>query len=121
MDAITTLIGSVPFVAQKQDGTTEDVQIHTIKLKDFRRLAIVIGDYHAMAEVFCNRPRGWGETLTDESIDAIITEGKGKMNVDFFVRWCRDQAEFIAAVNPAAVAPAGPSTSGLPTSPRSPG
>jgi hypothetical protein len=39
-----------------------------------------------LVELFCDRPKGWSDSITPESFEKVVQEGE-RMNTDFFVRW----------------------------------
>lgn len=90
------LFGSetVPIIrlVRKQDGTTdqisESVAVQVLPVKKFPTLAGSLEDEYAMAEIFCDKPKGWADDLTNDSLEAIITKGEA-LNDDFFSRWAR--------------------------------
>ena len=87
---MTTLLGGIKFTATKLDGSTEEIFIRQLPIKEFPVLRDHLGDELAMLEIYCAQPKGWAAMLMPASHDAVITEAE-KLNRDFFLRWVERQ------------------------------
>lgn len=52
------------FKAEKQDGSTEQVEVLFPMTAQINELATSVGDADRLIEIFCERPRGWANSLT---------------------------------------------------------
>src|SRR5688572_11114890 len=91
-NSIATLCGGIDYTATKRDGSSETVQILQLPIKQFPAYSKVLTDEPALVDLLTGKPKGWSETLTNESFEQIVQEGK-KLNADFFERWLRRQFE----------------------------
>ena len=83
---VATLLGGLPLKVTYQDGSSEELTIKQLPVKQMLPLLKAIDDEPAMAELFCGKPEGWSASLTPESFELVVEEGD-KLNRDFFVRW----------------------------------
>jgi hypothetical protein len=88
MDKNIILFGGEKCLAEHLDGSSEEVSVRILSVKSFPALMESLEDECAMAEVFCDKPKGWGESLTLPSLEAIVVKGE-TLNDDFFSRWAR--------------------------------
>lgn len=82
----TLLGGYTVKVAFNVGSSTEDVLVRQLPIKSFPALLAAADDEYKMAELYCDKPSGWAETLTLNSLEAVINEGE-RVNQDFFSRW----------------------------------
>jgi len=81
----------------------ETVRVRAIKVKQCEEYARTIEDECLRAEFVCGKPAGWAETLTRESVEAII-EADTEINLDFFSRWLRRKAALAERIQPGSTA-----------------
>lgn len=81
-----TLLGHTDLTVTLLDGSTEQVQVRQLPIREYPAYLAAQLDEAAMVEMICAKPAGWADTLTHESIESIVTEGD-RMNADFFGRW----------------------------------
>lgn len=82
---LTDLLGFVETDVLHIDGQTERVRVRQLPVKDMPRYLAVLEDEPATVELFCDKPKGWAETLTPEAFNDIMTKGEG-MNLDFLAQ-----------------------------------
>ncbi len=61
-------------------------EVRCLRIRDFPRLLSVVDDEGAAAEVYAGKASGWADTLSDESVVAVVEAGE-KLNDGFFVPW----------------------------------
>jgi hypothetical protein len=106
----TTLTGGNEFSITKRDGTNETVFVRQLAIKEFPKFLQVQDDELEMIDFACGKTKGFAETLSPESHEALIAQIE-KVNGDFFSRWLarrRTRVERIVpdAFEKAIVAPA---------------
>lgn len=79
-------MGGKDFPVTKKDGTIETVFIRELGVNEFPRFAKVQNDEQEMIEFVCDKLKGFAQTLTLESHEALVEEIE-KVNGDFFSRW----------------------------------
>lgn len=84
----TALFGGEPIEIKLADGTPEIVNVRILPVREFPRLAMDIENEAHRIEVFCAKEKGWADTLSRESHEALIAKGD-ELNADFFIRWVR--------------------------------
>lgn len=90
-------------VDKARDESQESVRVNAIKVKECEAYARTIEDECLRAEFVCGKPAGWADTLTRESVEAII-EADAEINLDFFSRWLRRKAELAERIQPGSTA-----------------
>ena len=73
---------------QKLDGSSQDVFVRLVPVREFPRLLGAMEDEVELAEIFCAQPKGWADSLAPESLEAVVIRGD-KLNDDFFSRWAK--------------------------------
>jgi non-ribosomal peptide synthetase component F len=81
-----TLRGGTTVRVTHHDGSTGDVLVRQLPIRDFERWLTVMDDEPRVVELFTEHSEGWGDTLTPESLETVVTEGE-RLNRDFFERW----------------------------------
>ena len=82
---LTTLLGFVELNIILIEDTKEIVKVRQLKMRQMPAYQAVFNDEGATIELFCERPKGWADTLTPESWEQIIIEGE-KLNLSFLER-----------------------------------
>jgi hypothetical protein len=85
-NSITTLLGGVDFEAAKLDGSTEAVRIRQLGIRHLPKYLEVFEDEAASIELFCDRPKGWADTLSLQSCNEILERGEA-LNLDPLTRY----------------------------------
>jgi hypothetical protein len=86
LNKTTALFGGETVSVQKADGSTEEIFVRIVPIKEFPRIMVNLENESALAEIYCNKPAGWSDSLPNESIQTLINLGE-KLNDDFFVSW----------------------------------
>jgi hypothetical protein len=73
----------------------ENVKVRQIPISRIQDFIFAMGNEAALIEVYCDRPKGWADTLTMESASAIADKGQ-ELNVPFFAAWFRRQLKWRA-------------------------
>jgi hypothetical protein len=88
---LVTIAGGVEMeVAYQNNGDKETVKVRQIPISKIQSLVMAIGNEADLIELYCDKPKGWADTLRLES--AIAIAGKGQeLNLPFYERWFRIQ------------------------------
>ena len=81
-----TLLGGVEIEVNLVAGGTEKVFVRQIPVRLMRQMLAYLEDENRLIELFCDRPKGWSDSITVESFEKVVQEGE-RLNTDFFVRW----------------------------------
>ena len=79
------------------DGTSEFVLIRKIGIRKLSVLAQVWGNEPKEIALYAGKNEAWVETLTDESFETAIEEGR-LLNTKAFAKWFRRQAQTMEAL-----------------------
>lgn len=90
-NGMATLYGSVDVTATFTDGRTETVKVRQLSIRLVEKLAACRQDEAKAIELYCDKPEGWADTLTQASFTEIITKAE-EINRDFFSQWLARQA-----------------------------
>lgn len=80
------VLGGQEIVINRIDGVSEKVFVRQLPFRLFPALMSAMDDEPAMVELFTDRAKGWSDTLSPESFEAVVETGE-KVNADFFGRW----------------------------------
>jgi hypothetical protein len=83
-------------------GATEVVNVRLVPLTKVAQYFDTIGDIHAFVEFVTDMPKGWAETLDDDSLYAIDELGKAQ-NDPRFARLLARQKKTLQGVKPMAI------------------
>jgi hypothetical protein len=84
---LVTIAGGVEMeVAYQNNGDKETVKVRQIPISKIQDYAAVIYNDAEAIEFYCDKPKGWADTLTMDSASAIADKGL-ELNGDFFDRW----------------------------------
>lgn len=99
--SMETVLGGVDATVLLLNGTKEQVKVRQVPVRELPRLLIATGnaDEAAMAEVYCNKPTGWADTILPAEVERIVIEGD-RINADFFARWLARRNEREARLFP---------------------
>jgi len=70
----------------KTDKSVELVEVKQLPVKKYPDLLAAVDDEPKTVEIFCDKPTGWSDSLTNESIEQLLEEGNA-LNRDCFSRW----------------------------------
>jgi hypothetical protein len=87
--------GGVELEVTHMDGSKETVSVRQIQLSRFAQYALLVswGHQAEMIELYCDKPKGWADTLTPESARAVADKGQ-EINLPFFKAWSRHQKKW---------------------------
>ena len=98
----------------------ETVRVRQLPIKLYPRMLECVDDEAALVELYCDQPKGWAETLSLDSFEAIVAEAD-KLNADFFSRWVARRLGRMERVKPGITERMlGAASSSLTTPPKSP-
>ena len=85
-------------------GKKELVNVRLIPISRFGEFSFYLSRNNegAMIELYCDKPAGWADTLTPESIEALANKGLD-INGDFFSKWFVRTVKWRQATAPDAV------------------
>ncbi len=86
MENLTMILGGEDLQVTKRDGSQETVRVRELKISELPKYSMVIDDEAKTAELLCGKEAGWADSLTRESLVAVIEKGDG-LNMDFMARW----------------------------------
>jgi len=77
----------------KRDGSREAVLL--LPLKDVRDFFVHIANEVKLTELFCAKPEGWGEALTDESVVEVLRAAEQMNDARIKDGWRRIEGEVL--------------------------
>jgi hypothetical protein len=92
-DDLITIAGGVELEATQLDGSKETVKVRQIPVSKINAFLSAMGNEAELIELYCDKPKGWTDTLTLESASAIADKGQ-EINLPFFSAWFRRQAKW---------------------------
>jgi hypothetical protein len=93
-DEVVTVAGGVEMEVHFQNnGTSELVKVRQIPISKVQDFLMTMGNEAHSIEIYCEKPKGWADTLTLESATAIADLGQ-KLNRPFLRAWWRRQARW---------------------------
>jgi hypothetical protein len=97
---VQKVAGGVEIEVTYEDGTKEFVKVRQIKIiKEFDAYLRAQDDESAEVELVCSKPKGWAETLTAESFDAVAEKSQ-ELNLPLFRNRYRRLQARSEAMNP---------------------
>lgn len=58
------------------DGSKETVKVRSIPPSKIQALVIALANEAVLIELYCDKPEGWADSLTIESVNAIADKGQ---------------------------------------------
>jgi len=96
-DELITVAGGVELEVkfQSDNGTErfEMVKVRQIPISKIPTFLLAMGDEAATIELYCDKPKGWADTLSVESANEIADKGQ-ELNLPFLNAWWRRQAKW---------------------------
>lgn len=95
-----TVEGVSRMAVTKTDGSTENVAVRQLNLRQLQEYLKNEQDLPACAELFCAKKAGWADTVTMRSTLAVVAEGR-RLNSDFlaeFLAFQKDQEGWVKSV-----------------------
>jgi hypothetical protein len=91
-DELVTVAGGVEMMVHYQNnGASETVKVRQIPISKVQDFLLGMANEALAVELYCDKPKGWADTLTLESASAIADKGQ-ELNRPFFQAWGRRQA-----------------------------
>jgi hypothetical protein len=93
-EELITVTGGVELeVAYQNNGEKEIVKVRQIPVSKIGNFIMALANEAEAIELYCDKPKGWADTLKIESASAIADKGQ-EINLPFFVAWFRRQAKW---------------------------
>lgn len=67
--------GNLPEGADAAQWLESPVQVRALPIRALQRYLEISGDDAAVVELYCDKPEGWADCLTVESVEAILEKG----------------------------------------------
>lgn len=97
---LITIAGGVELeVAFQNNGAKEIVKVRQIPISKIQAFIFSMTDESAAIELYCDKPKGWADTLTVESASAIADKGQ-ELNLPFFAAWFKRQMKWRESQQP---------------------
>jgi len=91
---LITLAGGVEMeVTFQNNGAGEKVKVRQIPISKMQEFILAMGDESHSIELYCDKPKGWADTLSVESANAVADKGQ-EINVPFLQAWWKRQAKW---------------------------
>jgi hypothetical protein len=91
---LITIAGGVEVeVAYVNNGAKENVKVRQIPISKLQTFLASMGNEADTIELYCDKPKGWADTLTVESASAIADKGQ-EINLPFLGAWWKRQAKW---------------------------
>lgn len=69
-----------------KDGTTESIFVRELRLRHYETMLQCVADEDKLASLYTDKPLGWADTLTPESLDTLLNSGD-ELNAPGFTGW----------------------------------
>jgi hypothetical protein len=93
-DELITIAGGVELeIAYQNNGSKETVKVRQIPISKIQDFLMAMGNEAQTIELYCDKPKGWADTLSLESANMVLDKGQ-EINLDFFERWWKRQAKW---------------------------
>ena len=97
---LITIAGGVEMeVAYQNNGDKEKVKVRQIPISKYSQYIMVMHDTALVIELYCDKPKGWADSLTLESAIDVAEKGQ-ELNRPFFERWFRIQMKWRESQQP---------------------
>ncbi len=74
-----TVLNGKLVTVETLDGAKTGIRVRHVRANRLDEYAMAISNEYKLAELYCEQPAGWAETLTDESLIEVLEQGE-KMN-----------------------------------------
>lgn len=102
MSELAKLVGGVELDIEYLDGRPERVKVRHLPMRQMERYLEIFNNEAACVELFCDREKGWADTLSPDSYGAIADKGQ-ELNLPLFQNWFRRLKARSEAMNPGLV------------------
>jgi len=92
-ELVTVAGGADLEIHYQRNGDKELVRVRQIPISKIQAFLLAMGDEAATIELYCDKPKGWADTLSVESANAIADLGQ-ELNLPFLNAWWRRQAKW---------------------------
>lgn len=97
---LVTIAGGVELVVTYQNnGASETVKVRQLPVSKIQQFILTMADEAQSIELYCDKPKGWADTLTVESANAVADKGQ-ELNLPFFAAWFRRQMKWRESQQP---------------------
>lgn len=101
---LITIAGGVELeVAYQNNGDKETVKVRQIPVSKIQTFIMALANESEAIELYCDKPKGWADTLSIESASAVADKGQ-ELNLPFFAAWFRRQAKWRESQQSGAIA-----------------
>lgn len=91
---IITIAGGVELmVSYQNNGENEVVKVRQIPISKIPAFLLAMGNEADTIELYCDKPKGWADTLSVQSANEIADKGQ-EINLPFLNAWWRRQAKW---------------------------
>jgi hypothetical protein len=91
---LITIAGGVEMeVSFQNNGDKETVKVRQIPISKIQNFIFAMSNEADAIEVYCDKPKGWADTLSIESASAVADKGQ-ELNLPFFAAWFRRQMKW---------------------------
>jgi hypothetical protein len=91
---LITIAGGVDLeVAYRDNRSREIIKVRQIPISKIQEFMLTLGNESRTIEIYCDKPEGWGDTLSMESASEIADKGQ-EINLPFFDAWWKRQAKW---------------------------
>jgi hypothetical protein len=103
-EELVTIAGGVELeVTYQNNGEKETVKVRQIPVSKIQNFIMALANEAEAIELYCDKPKGWADTLSIESASAIADKGQ-ELNLPFFGAWFRRQAKWRESQQQGAIA-----------------
>jgi hypothetical protein len=97
---LITIAGGVEMeVTFQNNGDKETVKVRQIPVSKIQSFIFAMSNEAEAIELYCDKPKGWADTLSVESANAIADKGQ-ELNLPFFAAWFRRQMKWRESQQP---------------------
>ena len=95
---LITIAGGIELeVSYRNNGSAsearETVKVRQIPISKIQSFVFALSNEAEAIELYCDKPKGWADTLSNESASAIADKGQ-ELNLPFFAAWFRRQMKW---------------------------
>lgn len=92
MDELKIIQGGEHVSVTTLSGEKVSVFVRTLPIADLDKYQMCMDREDLAVELFTNQERGWAETITRQSLEAVLSKGE-ELNLPFFTTWLRRKLE----------------------------
>jgi hypothetical protein len=81
------------------DGEKETVKVGIVRTRHMDKFLLALDNEPSAVDIYCGKPPGWNERLTEESFNAVAEKGQA-LNLPFLTPWLRRRMARLEAVKP---------------------